>query len=105
MTDSHSDPRCLVCDRTQDLTPLIPLQYRAESTWICPQHLPILIQDKHASPRHADLSCEEGKLRLRNLGSASRMLVNGKQVNYGTTDLKPNDEIRIGAHVLTIVTG
>ena len=45
MTDSHPEPRCLVCDRTQELTPLIALEYRTERTWICPQHLPILIHD------------------------------------------------------------
>jgi hypothetical protein len=45
MTDPRRDARCLVCDRTQDATPLIPLEYRADRTWICPQHLPILIHD------------------------------------------------------------
>ena len=45
MTDPGPEPRCLVCDRTQDATPLIPLQYRSGRTWICPQHLPILIHD------------------------------------------------------------
>lgn len=38
-----SRPVCLFCDRSQDQVPLIPLQYRDQHYWICPQHLPILI--------------------------------------------------------------
>jgi hypothetical protein len=45
MTDPQPEPRCLVCNGTQDATPLIALQYRSARTWICPQHLPVLIHD------------------------------------------------------------
>ncbi|MHC4219685.1 MAG: hypothetical protein ACYSU7_14680 [Planctomycetota bacterium] len=45
MTDSQPEPRCLVCERTQNATPLLALQYRNDQTWICPQHLPVLIHD------------------------------------------------------------
>jgi hypothetical protein len=57
MTDTHAEPRCLVCDRTQELTPLVPLQYRTERTWICPQHLPILIHDSWQESCPAPRTC------------------------------------------------
>jgi hypothetical protein len=37
--------QCLACERGADVTPLIPLEYRGERLWICPQHLPLLIHD------------------------------------------------------------
>jgi hypothetical protein len=37
--------QCLACERGTDVTPLIPLEYREERLWICPQHLPLLIHD------------------------------------------------------------
>lgn len=36
---------CLACQRSDDQTPLVHLQYRGEDLWICPQHLPVLIHD------------------------------------------------------------
>ena len=36
---------CLACGRTPDVTPLIALNYRGGTYWICPQHLPVLIHD------------------------------------------------------------
>lgn len=43
MTDT---PRtCIACDRSDDQTPLVHLQYRGNDLWICPQHLPVLIHD------------------------------------------------------------
>jgi hypothetical protein len=36
---------CLVCGVGPDTAPLIQLEYRDASHWICPQHLPILIHD------------------------------------------------------------
>jgi hypothetical protein len=39
------DARCLACDRDASTTPLVPLEYRGARTWICPQHLPVLIHD------------------------------------------------------------
>ncbi len=44
MSDSKN-AECLSCKRGKDETPLIPLEYRDSSFWICPQHLPILIHD------------------------------------------------------------
>jgi hypothetical protein len=40
-----SNTTCLVCRRGDDVTPLIPLEYRGATLRICPQHLPILIHD------------------------------------------------------------
>lgn len=34
---------CVYCGRTEAEVPLIAIQYRRETHWICPQHLPILI--------------------------------------------------------------
>ncbi|UCH59595.1 MAG: hypothetical protein JSV61_15445 [Anaerolineales bacterium] len=36
-------PACLYCGRNSDAIPLIAIQYRSDTQWICPQHLPILI--------------------------------------------------------------
>ena len=38
-------PSCLACQRGSDVTPLLPLEYRGDRIWICPQHLPLLIHD------------------------------------------------------------
>ena len=40
-------PKCLVCDRTPDQTPLLILRYQDSDLWICPQDLPILIHKPH----------------------------------------------------------
>ena len=40
-----TNQQCLACERGSDVTPLIPLEYRGERLWICPQHLPVLIHD------------------------------------------------------------
>ena len=37
--------QCLACGRGSDVTPLIPLEYREQRLWICPQHIPVLIHD------------------------------------------------------------
>jgi hypothetical protein len=36
-------PTCIVCELDEDQVPLIKIQYRGNTYWICPQHLPILI--------------------------------------------------------------
>ncbi len=41
MTDQK--PNCLVCERSIDDIPLVPLEYRTTRLHICPEHLPILI--------------------------------------------------------------
>ena len=44
MSDTQK-PACLACSRGSDATPLIRLEYRDATMWICPQHLPELIHD------------------------------------------------------------
>lgn len=44
MCEEHQK-QCLACERGSDVTPLIPLEYREQRIWICPQHLPVLIHD------------------------------------------------------------
>ncbi|UCG53051.1 MAG: hypothetical protein JSW58_05720 [Candidatus Latescibacterota bacterium] len=36
---------CLSCEKNSHQTPLVRLDYRDTTIWICPQHLPILIHD------------------------------------------------------------
>lgn len=45
MSDNPDRKACLACKRGTDVTPLIPLEYRDSTVWICPQHLPVLIHD------------------------------------------------------------
>ncbi len=47
MTETQPSPKkaCLFCGRDEYETPLVALDYRGTRTWICPQHLPILIHD------------------------------------------------------------
>ena len=37
--------QCVACERGEDETPLVCLEYRNQRMWICPQHLPILIHN------------------------------------------------------------
>ena len=39
----QSQPACLVCHTTSEEIPLLALQYRDSTFYICPQHFPILI--------------------------------------------------------------
>ena len=36
---------CLACGRGPDDVPLLALEYRGATVFICPQHLPVLIHD------------------------------------------------------------
>jgi hypothetical protein len=36
-------PKCAQCGRTSEEVPLLVLKYKDTKSWICPQHLPILI--------------------------------------------------------------
>lgn len=45
MTPASAPKTCLFCGRGTEVTPLLSLDYRDSQTWICPQHLPILIHD------------------------------------------------------------
>ncbi len=40
-----NDPlaKCLVCERSIEDIPLVPIEYRAIRVYICPEHLPVLI--------------------------------------------------------------
>ncbi|MBT3389421.1 MAG: hypothetical protein HN413_03340 [Chloroflexi bacterium] len=40
---TSNEPRCIQCDRTDAEVPLIALRSQGVETWICPQHLPLLI--------------------------------------------------------------
>lgn len=40
-----TDKHCLACERGSAEIPLITLDYRGQTLWICPQHLPLLIHD------------------------------------------------------------
>ena len=42
MTSEH---RCVACQRGSDETPLLTLEFRGGSFYICAQHLPVLIHD------------------------------------------------------------
>ncbi len=36
---------CLYCNRSSDQIPLLALEYKGNTHWICPQHLPVLIHE------------------------------------------------------------
>lgn len=40
-----NNPRCLYCNRSSDLIPLLAVEFQKKQYWICPQHLPILIHE------------------------------------------------------------
>lgn len=39
--------RCLVCQRSDQHTPLIAMTYQGNTYHICPEHLPLLIHSPH----------------------------------------------------------
>lgn len=45
MKPDESQKVCFFCKRGTEVTPLIPLEYRGNQLWICPQHMPVLIHD------------------------------------------------------------
>jgi hypothetical protein len=45
MEEETSNQKCLACERSSAVTPLILIDYRGSRLWICPQHLPLLIHD------------------------------------------------------------
>ncbi len=45
MAQEATEKKCLACGRDHTQTPLITLDYRETTFWICPQHLPVLIHD------------------------------------------------------------
>lgn len=42
---NQQEKECLVCKRSDLETPLLSLDYQGKQSYICPQHLPILIHD------------------------------------------------------------
>ncbi len=41
----ESKKACMFCNRTEHEIPLVRVDYKSESYWICPQHIPVLIHD------------------------------------------------------------
>jgi hypothetical protein len=41
--ENSPQPVCIVCELDEHQVPLIQINYRGNTYWICPQHLPILI--------------------------------------------------------------
>ena len=39
----NNQNQCLYCNQNSDEAPLINIQFKGTTYWICPQHLPILI--------------------------------------------------------------
>jgi hypothetical protein len=37
------DKRCIVCEQDSQSVPLIEFEFKGQTNFICPQHLPILI--------------------------------------------------------------
>jgi len=42
---SNVSKSCLVCECTDDQTPLVTVQFRGIEYWICAQHIPLLIHE------------------------------------------------------------
>jgi hypothetical protein len=43
MSDEDRKKECISCRRNSDEVPLLSLDYRGSTFWICPQDLPVLI--------------------------------------------------------------
>ncbi len=43
----QGQPHCVYCGRGDAEVPLVPLRSQGEETWICSQHLPVLIHKPH----------------------------------------------------------
>ncbi len=43
MPSPEPNKTCLACNRSDQETPLVCLDYQNTRFWICPQHLPLLI--------------------------------------------------------------
>lgn len=40
-----SEKVCMLCKRSENEIPLVPVHYKNEEYWICTQHIPVLIHD------------------------------------------------------------
>lgn len=47
MPDENRKKECVSCRRNASEVPLISLEYRGSTFWICPQHFPVLIHRPH----------------------------------------------------------
>jgi pSer/pThr/pTyr-binding forkhead associated (FHA) protein len=47
------------------------------------------------SKRHCQLNCDQGALRIRDLGSRNGTYLNGERIN-GEADIKAGDRVKIG---------
>jgi len=64
----------------------------------------IVIADEAASRTHAILELDDGdRLMIHDAGSTNGTFVNGRQIT-GVQALNHNDQVRIGLHVLTVVS-
>ncbi len=43
--ENKIEKQCLFCKRNDQEVPLIHLDYKGMSYWICPQHIPVLIHE------------------------------------------------------------
>lgn len=43
--ENHNEKNCLICKRDENMVPLVRVDYKGNSYWICPQHIPVLIHD------------------------------------------------------------
>ncbi len=43
--ENHNEKYCLFCKRDSEQVPLVHLDFKGKSYWICPQHIPVLIHD------------------------------------------------------------
>ncbi len=43
--ETNNEKVCLFCKRDEQEVPLVGLDFKGASYWICPQHIPVLIHD------------------------------------------------------------
>jgi hypothetical protein len=60
----------------------------------------VVLSDPTVSRRHAQLHFRDGRWILQDLGSRNGTIVNG--VRVGRCELRPGDELRVGAQRLTV---
>jgi len=45
MTDQTQEKKCISCERSEQVVPLVAITFAQNGTWICTQCLPTLIHD------------------------------------------------------------
>jgi hypothetical protein len=43
--ENNDNKVCLFCKQDQEKVPLVQLEYKGSTYYICPQHIPVLIHD------------------------------------------------------------